>query len=156
MRRRQSIALIGSAAAWSMTARAQQADRRRRIGLLMTQAADDPLAQRRVPAFVQELQKLGWIEGRNIRLERRWHAGDPEQARTFAAELVALAPDVILAPGAAALEPLLRATRSIPIVFVHIPDPVGAGYVTSLAHPGGNATGFTQFEFSLSGKWLEL
>jgi putative ABC transport system substrate-binding protein len=157
MRRRDFVVLLGGGlAVWPLATRGQQGERIRRVGLLMTQAADDPLAQRRVPAFVQELQKLGWIEGRNIRLEKRWHAGDPERARTLAAELVALAPDVILAPGAAALEPLLRATRSIPIVFVHIPDPVGAGYVTSLAHPGGNATGFTQFEFSLSGKWLEL
>lgn len=136
MRRRDFVGLSSGLAVWPLAARGQQ-ERMQRIGMLMTLPADDPEAQRRVAAFVQELQRLGWTEGRNMRLERRWDAGDPERARKYSAELVGLTPDVVLAPGSVTVAPLLQLTRSIPIVFVHVPDPVGAGYVTSLAHPGG-------------------
>jgi putative ABC transport system substrate-binding protein len=156
MRRREFIALVGGAAAWPTAVIAQQPERMRRIGVLMTLAADDTEAKRRVAAFVQGLQEFGWIPGRNVLIETRWDAGDPERSRTYAAEVVALAQDVILAPESVTVAPLLQVTRSVPIVFVHVPDPVGAGFVDSLARPGGNATGFTQFEFTLSGKWLEL
>ena len=122
----------------------------------MTLAADDPEAQARIAAFLQGLQQLGWTDGRNVRIEYRWGAGDADDIRKYAAELVALAPDVILAAGSAAVAPLLQATRTVPIVFVHVADPVGAGFVDSLARPGGNATGFTSFEYGISGKWLEL
>jgi putative ABC transport system substrate-binding protein len=155
MTRRQFITLIGSAAAWPLVVRAQS-DRVRPIGVLMSVASDDPEGQARLAMFLQGLQQLGWINGRNIRVEIRWAAGNEDNVRKYAAELVALAPDVILAPGSFTAGPLLRATRSVPIVFVHAPDPVGAGLVDSLERPGGNATGFTQFEYSTSGKWLEL
>jgi putative tryptophan/tyrosine transport system substrate-binding protein len=122
----------------------------------MTLAEDDAEGQRRVKAFVQALQGFGWVRDRNIAYEMRWGAGDMDRSRIFAAEMAALAPDVILAPGSVTVEPLLQATRTVPIVFVHVPDPVGAGFVESLARPGGNATGFTQFEFNVGGKWLEL
>ncbi len=122
----------------------------------MTLGEDDAQGQRRVKAFVQALEGLGWIEGRNITFERRWGAGDVDRSQKFAAEIVALGPDAILAPGSVTVGPLLQATRTIPIVFVHVPDPVAAGFVDSLARPGGNATGFTQFEFSITGKWLSL
>jgi putative ABC transport system substrate-binding protein len=157
MRRRQFIALIGGAAVvWPLAARAQQPAGTRRVGVLVNLPADDPQAQARNAAFLQGLQELGWTVGRNLQIDFRWGAGNADNVRRFAAELVALAPDVILAPGTSTLEPLLQATRSVPIVFVHLADPVGGGFVESLARPGGNATGFTNLEYGISGKWLEL
>jgi putative ABC transport system substrate-binding protein len=157
LRRREFIALLGGAAvAWPLAARAQQPGGMRRIGVLMSIAADDPAAQARLEAFLQGLQQLGWTEGRNVRIDIRWGAGDAERNRTLAAELVALAPDVILAHSSAAVAPLLQQTRSIPIVFTVVADAVGAGYVDSMARPGGNATGFINWEYSIGGKWLEL
>jgi putative tryptophan/tyrosine transport system substrate-binding protein len=156
MRRRQFITLLGGAAAWPLTARAQQPERMRRIGVLMNIAADDSETQARRAAFLQGLQELGWSEGRNLRIDYRWGVGDSDRHRTNAAELVALAPDVILVHGGPIMGALQRATRTVPIVFVSVTDPVGAGYVASLARPGGNATGFILFEFGISGKWLEL
>ena len=156
MRRREFITLLGGAAAtWPLAARAQQ-ERMRRIGVLVNFAADDPLGQARHGAFLQGLQQAGWTIGRNVQVETRWGPGDADRLRTHAAELAALAPDVILATGNAGVAPMLQATRSVPIVFVIVPDPVGAGFVDSLARPGGNATGFTSFEYGLSAKWLEL
>ena len=155
-RRKFIAALGGSAFAWPLAARAQQADRVRRVGVLMNLAADDPEGQARIAAFLQGLQELGWTEGRNVRIDYRWHADDADRYRTYAAELVALAPDVILASSSASTAALQQATRTVPIVFAIVVDPVGAGYVASLARPGGNTTGFTLFEYSLSGKWLEL
>ena len=129
----------------------------RRIGVLQGGGdADDPRSQARIAAFLQALQQLGWTDGRNVRIDNRWPAGDADKTRKYAAELVALAPDVILAIGAASMTPLLQATRTVPIVFVAVADPVGAGFVDSLSRPGGNATGFMLFEYSLSAKWLEL
>ena len=154
--RRKFIALIGGAAAWPLAARAQQGEPMRRIGALMSTAADDPEGQARIAAFQQGLQQFGWTIGRNVRIDSRWPVGDSGRTRRYAAELVALAPDVILATGSAAAAPLLQATRTVPVVFVIVPDPVGAGFVNSLARPGGNATGFIQFEYGISGKWLEL
>ncbi len=157
MRRRDVITLLGGAAAgWPLAVRAQQSDRIRRIGVLTNLAADDPESQARVAAFLQGLQEFGWSVGRNVRIDYRWGAGDSDRTRRYAAELVALAPDVVLTSGATAVAPLLHASRSVPIVFAQVPDPVGAGFVTSLARPGGNATGFITFEYGLSGKWLEL
>jgi putative tryptophan/tyrosine transport system substrate-binding protein len=157
MRRRAFIGLIGGAATgWSLSAFAQQSDRMRRIGVLTNLAESDPEGHARDAAFREVLQQSGWVEGRNLRIEYRWTAGDPERGRKHAQELVALAPDVILTTGSAGLVPLLQVTRTIPIVFTVVPDPVGAGFVDSLARPGGNATGFSQFEFGLSAKWLEL
>jgi ABC-type uncharacterized transport system substrate-binding protein len=156
MKRRHFIALLSGAAAWPLAARAQQHDRMRRIGVLNTLAADDPEDQARLATLAQGLQQLGLTIGRNVRIDTRWGAGDPERIRKSAAELVALAPDVILATGSAAVAPLLRMTRDVPVVFVLVPDPVGAGFVDSLARPGGNATGFTTFEYGISAKWLEL
>ena len=158
IRRRQFITLLGgAAAAWPVAARAQQAERMRRIGVLMAAAADDPEAQARIAAFLQGLQQLGWTDGRNVRIDYPLGRGQCRPTfADYAAELVALAPDVILATGASTVAPLLQATRTVPIVFAVVADPVGAGFVESLARPGGNATGFTQFEYSLSGKWLEL
>jgi putative tryptophan/tyrosine transport system substrate-binding protein len=156
VRRREFITLLGGAAAWPLVARAQQTDRVRRIGVLMNLAADDPESQRRMTAFVQGLQQLGWTDGRNVRIETRWGAADVDRFRSYAAELVALAPDVILASGHPSVVALQQATRTVPIVFLQVVDPVGAGFVASLARPGGNATGFTVFEYSISGKWLEL
>jgi putative ABC transport system substrate-binding protein len=157
VKRRDFIMLLGgAAAAWPLAARAQQPARMLRIGVFMSLAADDPEAKARVTAFVQELQKLGWIEGQNARIESRWSAGDAELTRRYAEELVALAPDVILAYGTSTVMPLQQLTRTLPIVFASIVDPVGAGVVASLARPGGNATGFTLFEYGLSAKWLEL
>jgi ABC-type uncharacterized transport system substrate-binding protein len=155
-RRKFIAALGGSAFVWPLAARAQQADRVRRVGVLMNLAADDPEGQARIAAFLQGLQELGWTEGRNVRIDYRWHADDADRYRTYAAELVALAPDVILASSSASTAALQQATRTVPIVFAIVVDPVGAGYVASLARPGGNVTGFTLFEYSLSGKWLEL
>jgi putative ABC transport system substrate-binding protein len=157
MRRRDFITLVGStAAAWPLAARAQKAEQMRRVGVLESLAADDPESQSRLAAFVQGLGELGWTVGRNVRIDTRWAAGDAERLRRYAAELVALAPDVIMASGGFGVGPLLQATRSVPIVFAQVTDPVGAGYVDSLARPGGNATGFTVFEYGNSGKWLEL
>jgi putative tryptophan/tyrosine transport system substrate-binding protein len=154
--RREFITLLGGAAAWPLAARAQQGERMRRIGVLMPSAADDAEYQARMTAFLQGLAQLGWLDGRNVRIDTRWAVADADRIRKYAAELVALAPDVILAPGSATTGPLLQATRTIPIVFATIPDPVGAGFVESLARPGGNATGFIAFEYGLSAKWLEL
>ena len=156
MRRREFITLLGAAAAWPLAARAQQGERMRRIGVLMNLAADDAEGQARLAAFRQGLQQLGWIEGRNAHLDIRWGAGDAERFRRYAAELVALAPDLILAASGSTMPPLLHATRTVPIVFVQVADPVGNGFVASLARPGGNATGFTNIDFSMSAKWLEL
>jgi putative ABC transport system substrate-binding protein len=157
MKRRAFITGLAGAAAWPLAARAQQGEQMRRIGVLTSgAAADDPDGQVRSAAFVQGLQQLGWTDGRNIRIDYRWGAGDADNMRKYAAELVALAPDVILASGTASVAPLLQATRTVPIVFVQVTDPVGAGFVDSLAHPGGNATGFLLFEYAISAKWLEL
>ena len=156
MKRRQFITILGGAAAWPLAARAQQSERMRRIGVLMNLAADDPEAQVRLAAFHQGLQELGWTVGRNLRIDTRWGAGDADRYRRYSTELVALAPDVILAASGAIVPWLLQATRSVPIVFAQVPDPVGTGFVESLAHPGGNITGFTNFEFSIGGKLLEL
>jgi len=157
MRRRQFITLLGGAAAcWPLAARAQQPEPMRPIGMLMNRAADDAEGQAFVAAFQQAMQQLGWSDGRNVRIDVRWGANDVERDRKYAAELIALAPDVILASGTVAAAALQNVTRTLPIVFVLIADPVGAGIVESLARPGGNATGFMNFEYSLSGKWLEL
>jgi putative ABC transport system substrate-binding protein len=158
MRRRDFIALTGGAAALApLVARAQQADRTRRVGILIGSDADDPEFQARIAAFLQGLAQLGWADGRNVRIDTRWATTNPDEIRRQAAELAALAPDVILAAtGTATVAPLLQATRIVPIVFAVVIDPVGAGFVASLARPGGNATGFTLFEYGMSGKWLEL
>jgi putative tryptophan/tyrosine transport system substrate-binding protein len=154
--RREFITLIGSAVvAWPLAARAQQQERTRRIGVLMTTAADDPEGQARVAAFLQGLQQWGWTVGGNVRIDTRFGA-DNAATRKHASDLASLAPDVILANSSAAVGPLLQATRTVPIVFAVVADPVGAGFVESLARPGGNATGFTIYEYSMSGKWLEL
>jgi putative ABC transport system substrate-binding protein len=155
-RRKFISALGGAAVGWPLAARAQQAERMRRIGVLAAFAADEPVGQALYAAFLQGLQQLGWSDGGNVRIDTRWAAGNAADARKYAAELVALAPDVIFAIGSATLGPLLEATRAVPIVFVVVPDPVGAGYVDSLSRPGGNVTGFMMFEYSLCGKWLEL
>jgi putative ABC transport system substrate-binding protein len=155
MRRREFIAGLSGAAVWPLAARAQQPERTRRIGALMALAADDPEAPVRVAAFAQGLQQLGWTVGGNVRIDYRWATVDAERIR-YAAELVALAPDVILATSGATVGALQRASRTVPIVFVTVIDPVGGGWVASLARPGGNATGFSAYEFSMSGKWLEL
>jgi putative tryptophan/tyrosine transport system substrate-binding protein len=156
-KRRDFITLLGGAAAsWPLAARAQQPDRMRRVGVLAAYPENDPEAQARVVAFRQALQGLGWTEGRNIAMEYRWGAGDAGRARTFVAELVSLKPDVILAHGTPALTALYEATRTIPVVFVSVIDPVGAGTVQSLARPGANITGFSTFEPEIGGKWLEL
>jgi putative ABC transport system substrate-binding protein len=158
MRRREFITLVGgSVAAWPLVARAEQPERMRRIGVLMASAADDSESQARIAGFLQALQQLGWADGRNVRIDTRWATTNPDDIRRHAAELVALAPDVILAAtGTVTVVALLQATRTVPIVFVAVIDPVGAGFVTSLARPGGSATGFTIFEYGMSGKWLEL
>ena len=156
MRRRDFIALAGAAAAWPLAARAQPAADVRRIGVLSPFAESDPEVQANVTAFRQSLQKLGWTEGRNLRIDYRWGSADAERIRAQAIELVGLKPDVILVSTALALQPLQRETRSIPIVFTQITDPVGSGFVASLANPGGNITGFTPAEFSMFGKSLEV
>jgi putative ABC transport system substrate-binding protein len=156
MRRREFLSALASAASLlPVKARAQERERPRRIGAMMSVSSDDPVGSVRNAAFLQGLQQFGWTVGRNVRIEYRW-GGTGEIARKHAAELVAFAPDVILAAGSQAAVPLLQATRTIPIVFVHAPDPVGAGLVASLASPGGNATGFTHLEFGIAAKWLEL
>jgi putative ABC transport system substrate-binding protein len=157
LKRREFITLIASvAASWPVAAHAQLSARMRRIGAMMLLAEDDPQQTAWTEAFLRGLQEAGWTDRSNIQIDYRWGAGDAARARRYAAELVALAPDVILAPGSAGLGPMLLATRDIPIVFVHVPDPVGAGFVDSLARPGGNATGFTLFDYGISAKWLEL
>jgi putative ABC transport system substrate-binding protein len=156
MRRRAFIAALGGVAAWSVAARAQPADRMRRIGVLTGTTEDDTDFQARHAAFFEVLQQLGWTDGRNLRVDTRWCSGKADNLRRYAAELVALAPDVILATGSATTGTVLRATSVVPVVFLLVPDPVGSGFVDSLSRPGGNATGFVQFEYSLSGKWLEL
>jgi putative tryptophan/tyrosine transport system substrate-binding protein len=157
MRRRDFIkGIVGSAATWPLPARAQQRERIRRISVLMPFPANDTQAQARNAAFLQGLQQLGWTVGRNIQIDYRWTTGSAADTRKNAAELIALAPEVILTSGTVAMGPLLQATRTVPIVFVNVADPVGSGYVDSLARPGGNATGFLLFEYHISGKWLEL
>ena len=155
-RRKFLATLIGGAAAWPLAARTQQGERMRRIGVLMNLAADDPESSAHLAAFLQELQQLGWTDGRNVLIDRRWAAGDAGRFQRYAEELVALAPDVILAAAVPSVQALQRATRTVPIVFANVTDPVASGFVQSLARPGGNTTGFMQFEFGLSGKWLEL
>ena len=155
--RREFITLLGGAAAiWPLAAHAQQRERVRRVGMLTNLAADDPLATARVAAFAQAMQELGWTVGRNLQIDYRWGQNDPDRLRKYAAELVALAPEVIVANANPSTTALQQATRSVPVVFVNQVDPVGAGFVESLARPGGNITGFTNFEYGLGGKWLEL
>jgi len=157
LKRREFITLLGGAAAsWPLAARAQQREGVRRIGVLMNLSPDDAEGQARLAAFLQGLQEAGWAVGRNVRIDLRWGASDPDRFRRQAAELVALAPDVVLASGIPAATPLLQATRTVPIVFVQVVDPVGAGLVASLARPGGNATGFSVYEYGIGGKWVEL
>ena len=157
MNRRDLIALLGgTAVSWPLGARAQQPERVRRIGVLQGLAANDPEGQARFAAFLQALQQLGWTDGRNIQIVHRFTDGDTDRARAYAAELVALAPDLVLTSGASTVGTMLQVSRSVPVVFVGAADPVGAGFVDSLARPGGNATGFTSYEYSMSGKWLEL
>jgi putative ABC transport system substrate-binding protein len=156
MKRRQFITLLCGAAAWPLAARAQQPERVRRIGVLMNAAADDSEAAALIGAFSQGLSDLGWSIGRNVRIDYRWYAGNADAARKYAGELVALSPDVILAAGTPGVTAIQQNTDSVPIVFARVSDPGGAGVVSSLARPGGNATGFMVFEYSLSGKWLEL
>ena len=157
MRRRQFISLLGgAAAAYPFAARAQQSERMRRVGVLMSTTENDVEGQARIGAFLQGLRQAGWAVPGNLRIDTRWAAGDAERIRKYAAELFALAPDVILASGGSVVGPLLKLTHTVPIVFTLTPDPVGAGFVKSLAHPGGNATGFTSIEYEMSGKWLEL
>jgi putative tryptophan/tyrosine transport system substrate-binding protein len=157
MRRRDFIkGIVGSATVWPLAARAQQSGQVRRIGVLLSTPADDPLGQSWNAAFAQGLQQLGWEVGRNVRIDIRWGAGDTERYRKYAAELVALAPDVVIGTAASIVAGLQQASRTIPIVFLTTIDPVGSGLVASLSHPGGNATGFIAWEFSLSAKLLEL
>jgi putative ABC transport system substrate-binding protein len=159
MKRREFITALGGAAAWPLMARAraQQSERMRRIAVIQGGGdRDDPRSQRNIAAFLQALQQLGWTDGRNVRIDYRWPAGDADKARKYAEELVALAPDVILTVSSTSLAALLQATRTVPIVFLAIVDPVGSGFVNSLSRPGGNATGFMLFDYDLSAKWLEL
>ena len=157
MKRRQFIIGLSGAAAWPVVARGQQAERMRRIGVLMGTSDDDQDGQARLATFLQGLQELGWTNGRNLHVDTRWSpGGDPVLARKHAAELLALSPDVLLASGTSHMAPLQLLTNTTPIVFVAVVDPVGAGFVASLAHPGGNATGFVMFEYGISAKWLEL
>jgi putative ABC transport system substrate-binding protein len=156
LKRREFIRLVGAAAAWPVTAHSQQRQRLRRVGLLMVAAAGDPEISKRLAGMQGELGRLGWIEGRNISFETRWAAGEPDRIRDAAAELVALAPDIIVANGSAAMDAMQRATRTVSVVFVAAPDPIGSGYADSLARPGGNATGFANYDYGFGGKWLEL
>jgi putative tryptophan/tyrosine transport system substrate-binding protein len=155
--RREFIAALGGTAlAWSVVARAQQPGRTRRIGVLWNLAADDPEGQTRLTAFLQGLQDFGWTDGRNVRIDVRWAEDVADGFRRHAEELLTLAPDLIVASGGQSVAALQKITRGVPIVFANVVDPVGAGFVASLARPGGNTTGFSSFEYSLSGKWLEL
>ena len=158
MQRREFVTLLGGAvaAAWPVAALAQQPDRVRRIGVLMNLTADNPQGKPQIAAFLEALQQLGWSDGRNVRIDIRWGTNDIDRQRGYAAELAALIPDVILASGTLSVVALQHVTRTLPIVFVRVVDPVGAGFVDNLARPGGNVTGFMLFEYSLSGKWLEL
>lgn len=156
MRRRDFIKFFGGAALWPLSAQAQQPERMRLIGILLPAAVGDSAAKRQLAAFVRQLEELGWAEGRNLQIDYRWGAGEPERMQVFAKELVELKPNVILARSTPVTAALLRQTRTIPIVFTVVSDPVGEGFVESLARPGGNVTGFTNVEFSLTGKWLEL
>ena len=156
MNRREFITLLGGAAAWPLTARAQQSQRLRRVGVFSPLTADDEESKARIATFLQGLERSGWTVGRDVQIDYRYRGGTSENIRKFAAEFAALAPDVILAIGSGTVGPLLQATRTVPIVFVNVPDPVGAGFVDSLARPGGNATGFLLFDYSLVPKWLEL
>ena len=157
MKRREFIMLVGGAlVAWPLAARAQQPERMRRIGVLVGGRVTDPVSKSQSAALLQGLQQLGWTDGRNIRIDYRWGDGNADDIRKYSAELSSLAPDVMLVAGTAAVGPLLQAAPTVPVVFVNLPDPVGAGYVKSLARPGGNVTGFTNFEYGLSVKWLEL
>ena len=156
MRRREFITLLGGAAAWPIGARGQQPERMRRIGVLINLTADDPQSQARIAVLLKGLQQFGWAEGVNIRIDYRWGSGDVNRLRNYAAELIALAPDVVLAGGSEAAATFQQASRNLPIVFVNVADPVGAGYVDSLSRPGGNATGLVLFEYGISPKWLEL
>src|SRR6266516_5079935 len=158
MRRREFIAFVSgaAAAAWPLPALAQQTERMRRIGVLLPAATDDPQRQAWFGAFLQGLAQSDWIISRNVQIDTRWATSNPAAVRRHAAELAALAPDVILASGASTVGPLLQVTRTVPIVFAAVADPVGAGFVNSLARPGGNTTGSMAFEYSISGKWLEL
>ena len=156
MRRREFITFVGAAVAWPLAARAQQGERMRRIGVHLGLATNDPEGLARIAALRQALHQLGWTEGRNLRIDIRWSGGNADNVRKDAAELVALAPDVIFATASFSTAALLQITRSVPIVFTNVPDPVGAGFVDSLARPGGNATGFMMFEYGMSGKWVEL
>ena len=156
MKRREFISLARRRGGMAVCARAQQGERMRRIGVLVTRAEDDPEGQAHLATFVQTLQSLGWTTGRNVQIDIRWGVADAASSRRYAAEMVALAPDVILTAASAATAAVQEATRTLPIVFVNVSDPVGAGYVASLARPGGNVTGFTFIEYGMSGKWLEL
>ena len=156
MKRREFITLLGGAAAWPLAARAQEGERMRRIGVLMPFAEDNPVGQARLAAFLEGLRQLGWADGRNVRIDSRWGAGDASLTRTYARELVAPGPDVVMAVSSGAVAPLREVTRSVPIVFAVVADAVGAGFVESLVRPGGNVTGFTAYEYAVSGKWLEL
>ena len=155
MRRREFITALGSAVVWPFAAHAQQ-EKIRRIGVLLNLAVNDPETKARLAAFLQRLKELGWSEGRNLRIDYRWGMGDLDHHRKNAAELVALSPDVILVHGSTIMAPLQRATRTVPIVFVSVADPVAGGFAASLSRPGGNATGFTSIDYGMSGKWLEL
>jgi putative tryptophan/tyrosine transport system substrate-binding protein len=156
VKRRDFITLLGGAAAWPLVAKAQQLERMSRVGVLVNLSENDPDGQDVVAAFVRELQRLGWSGGRNVRIDTRWGAGDRERYRTLAAELVGLVPDVVLAATTDVVAALQRASQATPIVFVGIIDPIGSGLVASMARPGGNATGFTVFEYAIAAKWLEL
>ena len=156
MRRREFISLLSGAALIPLAAHAQQNERIRRIGVVGILAKDDPEVANRVATFQEALASFGWFDGQNLRIDYRWAGGDADRLKKYATELVALAPDIILAEGSPAVGPLLQMTRSIPIVFTNVVDPVGSGYVATLSRPGGNATGFTQFEYRISGKWFEL
>jgi len=156
MRRREFLGVLGGAAAWPLTARAQQADQMRRIGVLTFFAESDPEGQRYISEFVQRLRQSGWVAGRNVQMEYRWAGVDPDRIRADAAELVGLRPDLILTSGTPATAAVLRLTRTIPIVFTVVSDPIGNGFVANLPRPGGNVTGFTNFESTMGGKWLEL
>jgi putative tryptophan/tyrosine transport system substrate-binding protein len=156
MKRRESITLLGGAAAWPVATRAQQSEQVRLIGVLMAFAEGDPAAQSDVAGFRDELKKLGWMEGKNLRIELRWGAGDADRIKTFAKELVDLRPDAILGQTTPVIGALARETRTIPIVFAVVSDPIGSGFGASFAHPGGNITGFTTNEPAVGGKWMEL